>query len=157
MRVNNGDVARKTINLIINSAKLTADLLKAAMMQYITGNVRNRGRVSLNTLAKSGKIDAIEVNSANIGDFKRTAAKYDVTYAVAKQRGTSTYYVMFSSAKAQNIEKAFREYAANKLKTHEEPFSREMQKVFRQRAEVISEQRVSNHNLSQKKEKVIER
>ena len=119
MRVNNGDVARKTINLIINSAKLTADLLKTAMMQYITGNVRNRGRVSLNTLAKSGKIDAIEVNSANIGDFKRTAAKYDVTYAVAKQRGTSTYYVMFSSAKAQNIEKAFREYAANKLKTHD--------------------------------------
>lgn len=116
MGINNGDIAEKTINLIITAPRLTADVLKNAMQQYLAGACTKRGKVSLKQLAKGGKVEGIEISKANIADFRRTAAKYDIQYALSKCPDKSAYYVMFSSSKAQNIEKAFREYASGKVR-----------------------------------------
>lgn len=159
MGVNNGDIAKSTINLIINAEKITEDVLKSAMQQYLTGTYTKRGKVSLNQLAKGGKVEGIEVSKANIADFRRTAAKYDIQYALSKCPDKSAYYVMFSSSKAQNIEKAFREYASDKVKSKDKQlFSRENQKQFREKAAELSKQnQLGGQQRAQKKEKVIER
>lgn len=159
MGVNNGDIAQNTINLIISAEKITADVLKSAMQQYLTGTYTKRGKVSLNQLAKGGKVEGIEVSKANIADFRRTAAKYDIQYALSKCPDKSAYYVMFSSSKAQNIEKAFREYASDKVKSKDKQlFSRESQKQFREKAAELSKQnQLGGQQRTQKKEKVIER
>lgn len=159
MGVNNGDIAKSTINLIISAERITADVLKSAMQQYLTGAYTKRGKVSLNQLAKGGKIEGIEVSKANIADFRRTAAKYDIQYALSKCPDKSAYYVMFSSSKAQNIEKAFREYASDKVKSKDKQlFSRESQKQFREKAAELSKQNhLGGQQRTQKKEKVIER
>lgn len=159
MGINNGDIAEKTINLIITAPRLTADVLKNAMQQYLAGACTKRGKVSLKQLAKGGKVEGIEISKANIADFRRTAAKYDIQYALSKCPDKSAYYVMFSSSKAQNIEKAFREYASDKVRSSDKQlFSRESQKQFREKAAKLSKQnQLSGQQRTQKKEKVIER
>ena len=159
MGMNNGDTAAKTINLIISSSKLTEEVLKNAMQQYLTGSYAKRGKVSLTTLAKGGKIEGIEISTANIADFRRTAAKYDIQYALSKCPDTSTYYVMFSAAKATHIEKAFKEYASQKVRSNEkQDFCRETQKEFKDLAVKLEAERKKDElSQSRKYEKVIER
>lgn len=157
--MNNGDTAAKTINLIISTSKLTEEVLKTAMQQYLNGSYTKRGKVSLNTLAKGGKIEGIEISKANIADFKRTAAKYDIQYALSKCPDNGTYYVMFSAAKAANIEKAFKEYASQKVQNNDkQDFCRETQKLFRDQAvRLEAERKKDDLTQSRKYEKVIER
>lgn len=157
--MNNGDTAAKTINLIISSSKLTAEVLKKAIQEYLNGSYTKRGKVSLNTLAKGGKIEGIEISNANIADFRRTAAKYDIQYALSKCPDTSTYYVMFTAAKASNIEKAFKEYASQKVRSNEkQDFCRETQKEFKDLAvKLEAERKKDDLSQSRKYEKVIER
>ena len=157
--MNNGDTAAKTINLIISTSKLTEEVLKTAMQQYLNGSYTKRGKVSLNTLAKGGRIEGIEISKANIADFKRTAAKYDIQYALSKCPDNGTYYVMFSAAKAANIEKAFKEYASQKVRNNDkQDFCRETQKEFRDQAvRLEAERKKDDLTQSRKYEKVIER
>lgn len=63
--------------------------------------------------AKSpSKLDSIEVSDRNIGDFLKTARKYDIDYALKKDKCTEppTYHVFFSAAKTEDFKKAFSEY-----------------------------------------------
>ena len=157
--MNNGDTAAKTINLIISTSKLTEEVLKNTMQQYLNGSYTKRGKVSLNTLANGGRIEGIEISKANIADFKRTAAKYDIQYALSKCPDNGTYYVMFSAAKAANIEKAFKEYASQKVRNNDkQDFCRETQKLFRDQAvRLEAERKKYDLTQSRKYEKVIER
>lgn len=159
MGINNGEISKSTINLVVNTGKITADVLKSAMQQYLSGACNKRGKVTLKQLAQGGKVEGIEISKANIADFRRTAAKYDVQYALSKCPDKSTYYVMFSSSKAQNIEKAFREYASGKVRSSDKQlFSRESQKQFHEKAAELSKQnQLGGQQRTQKKEKVIER
>lgn len=157
--MNNGDIAAKTINLVIRSSSITEEILKSAMQQYLNGSYTKRGKVSLNQLAKGGKIEGIEISKANIADFKRTAAKYDIQYALSKCPDNGTYYVMFSAAKAANIEKAFKEYASQKVRSNDkQDFCRETQREYKDLAAKISAERQKDDlSQSRKYEKVIER
>lgn len=161
MGINNGDIAAKTINLIINAnnVKLTGEMLKNAILQYFNGNYAKRGRVTLNQLAKGGKIEGIEISKANIADFRRVAAKYNVQYALSRNADKSAYYVMFSSSRTANIEKAFKEYASLKVRSNENrSFCREKQREFRDQAIRLEAGRsINSPERTQKHEKVIER
>lgn len=127
----------------------------------------NQSKDNFKDLSNSSEketIDKIDMDrytkyKANIADFRRTAAKYDIQYALSKCPDKSAYYVMFSSSKAQNIEKAFREYASGKVRNSDKQlFSRESQKQFREKAAELSKQnQLSGQQRTQKKEKVIER
>lgn len=64
--------------------------------------------------AKSpSKLDSIEVNDSNIGNFLNTARKYDIDFALKRDKSTSppTYHVFFSAAKTEDFKRAFTEYA----------------------------------------------
>lgn len=58
------------------------------------------------------KLDSIEVSDSNIGDFLKTARKYDVDFALKRDKSTEppTYHVFFSAAKTEDFKKAFTEY-----------------------------------------------
>lgn len=58
------------------------------------------------------KLDSIEVSDRNIGDFLKTARKYDVDFALKRDKSTEppTYHVFFSAAKTEDFKRAFSEY-----------------------------------------------
>lgn len=111
---------KKIIDLTIKTEHLTSDILKAAMRDFLSGNSQKKGRISMRQLSKqaNGKLEKIEVSDDNIRDFLATAKKYDVDFAVRRDKGSSaetpTYHVLFSANKAENFKKAFAEYAGKK-------------------------------------------
>ena len=106
--------AKKTIDISIKAEKLTADVLKSALQELMSGKAEKRGRMTYKQLqAKSpSKLDSIEVSDRNIGDFLKTARKYDVDFALKRDKSTQppTYHVFFSAAKTENFKRAFSEY-----------------------------------------------
>ncbi len=106
---------KKTIDISVKAEKITSDILKSVMQEFLDGKADKKGRMSFSQLENksNGKLDSIEVNNSNIGDFLNTARKYDVDFALKKDKSTSppTYHIFFSAGRSDNFQKAFSEYA----------------------------------------------
>ena len=78
--------AKKTIDISIKTEKLTADVLKAALQEFLSGKAEKKGRMTYKQLQEKSvsKLDSIAVSDRNIGDFLKTARKYDVDLALKK-------------------------------------------------------------------------
>lgn len=105
---------KKTIDLSMKAEKITSDILKTAMQEFLSGKAEKKGRMSYKQLQEKSvsKLDSIEVSDSNIGDFLKTARKYDIDFALKRDKSTSppTYHVFFSAAKTEDFKKAFTEY-----------------------------------------------
>ena len=90
---------RKTIDLSVKAEKITSDVLRLAMQEFVSGKAEKKGRMTYKQLqAKSpSKLDSIEVDDSNIGDFLNIARKYDIDFALKRDKSTSppTYHVSF--------------------------------------------------------------
>lgn len=106
---------KKTIDISVKTERITSDILKSAMQEFLNGKAEKKGKMSFSQLENksNGKLDSIEVNNSNIGDFLNTARKYDVDFALKKDKSTNppTYHVFFSAGRSDNFQKAFSEYA----------------------------------------------
>ena len=107
---------RKTIALTVQTEKLTSDILKTAMQEFLSGRAEKKGKMSFKQLEKQSKskLDSIEVTENNIADFLQTARKYEVDFAIKRDISASPpkYHVFFSADKTENFKKAFTEYAS---------------------------------------------
>ena len=107
---------RKTISLAIQTEKLTSNILKTAMQEFLSGRAEKKGKMSFRQLEKQSKskLDSIEATENNIADFLQTARKYEVDFAIKKDKSASPpkYHVFFSADKTENFKKAFTEYAS---------------------------------------------
>lgn len=151
------EVDQKTIALAVKTGKLTAQVLQAAIRKYLaarqkgTGKTRH-GQQSLRQLKKDGSaLSNIEITDANIGLFKPCAKKYDIDFTLRKDRTTHPprYIVIFKSKQADNLEQAFKEFTAKKLKQQERPSIRKTLAVLKGKTAARSSQ--------QAKEKIKER
>lgn len=125
--------AKKTIDLGIKAEKLTSDILKEALQEFMQGKAEKKGRMSYRQLEKKSdsKLDSIEVSEDNIGDFLKSARKYDVDFALKADKSTqpTTYHVFFSASKTENFKKAFTEYIGKNANTQKRgQFTREQLK-----------------------------
>ena len=106
--------AKKTIDISIKAEKMTADVLKSALQEFMSGKAEKKGRMTYKQLQDKSpsKLDSIEVSDRNIGDFLKTARKYDVDFALKRDKSTQppTYHVFFSAAKTEDFKRAFSEY-----------------------------------------------
>lgn len=105
---------KKTIDLSVKAEKMTADVLRSALQEFLSGKAEKKGRMSYRQLQDKSvsKLDSIEVSDKNIGDFLKTARKYDVDFALKRDKNTEppTYHVFFSAAKTEDFKRAFSEY-----------------------------------------------
>lgn len=139
---------RKTIDLSVKAEKITSDILVSAMQEFLNGNAEKKGRMTFRQLEdkSQSKLENIEITENNIDSFLDTARKYDVDYALKKDKSTEppTYHVFFSAGKSDDFKKAFSEYAdkiQGKIASHGE-MSREQLKK--------SAQKVANKSRKQK-------
>lgn len=106
---------RKTIDLSVKAEKITSDILKSAMQEFLNGNAEKKGRMTFRQLENKyqSKLESIEINNGNVGSFLETARKYDVDYALKRDKSTTppTYHIFFSAGKSDSFKKAFSEYA----------------------------------------------
>ena len=114
--------AKKTIDISIKAEKMTADVLKSALQEFLSGKAEKKGRMTYKQLqAKSpSKLDSIEVSDRNIGDFLKTARKYDVDFALKRDKSTEppTYHVFFPLPKQRISREHFRSMSARDRARH---------------------------------------
>ncbi len=151
------EVTQKTIAFSIKSAKLTIQVLQAAARKFLETQNKGKtklhhGQQSLKQLKKHGAaLSNIEITDSNIGLFKPCAKKYDIDFTLRKDRTTHPprYIVIFKSKQADNLEQAFKEFTAKKLKQQERPSIRKTLAVLKEKAAARGSQ--------QAKEKIKER
>ena len=81
---------QRTVALMIRTSRLTESVLKKAMIMYLR-EVNNRpethGRISVRKLlGKDQGANTMEINNANIRTFNRVAARYNIDYAIQKDK-----------------------------------------------------------------------
>ena len=111
------EVTQKTIALVFKSSRLTADVLKKAMKMYLqhwkAGKQTTHGKMSVKKLVGQGMgASSIEVTDNNIKSFERVARKYNVDFAVKKDKTVEPpkYMVFFKGKDADVITQAFKEF-----------------------------------------------
>ena len=118
------ETTQKTIALVMRSSKLTADVLKKSIRIYLeyrkAGKRITHGKISVKELmGKDMGASSIEISDKNIRSFERVAKKYNVDFAVKKDKTTAPpkYIVFFKGRDADVITQAFKEYVkANEKK-----------------------------------------
>ena len=136
------EVTQKTIALVIKTAKLDANVLKSAMKMYLNHckqksgqNARKtHGKTSVKKLVGDGVgVSSIEVTDGNIKSFERVAKKYNVDFAIKKDKTTEPpkYLVFFKGRDADAVAQAFKEFVYGNEKKKGRVSLREKLKHFK--------------------------
>ena len=156
------EVNEKTISLCIKGGKITAQILKAALIKLLAEMDKKKkqqekgkgkgqcktGKQSIKSLQKSGaQITNIVVTDNNIKSFDRVARKYGIDYSLKKveQEGKTEYLVFFKAKDVDVMTAAFKEYTSETLK-------KQKRESVRQKLEKVKEQ-LSNHRQLKKEKK----
>ncbi len=105
------------INLSKDSMKLTAEIFKWAICQYLKhAKEPKHGKQSVKNLIKQGSgVQNIEITNNNIKSFERIARKYGVDFALKKIPAQGKYFIFFKARDADILNAAFTEYTAKTL------------------------------------------
>ena len=136
----------KTVSLCIRCGKVTANLLKAAMVKALAkmeqekkqqGQKTNqkqlqkekedktyKGKQSLDKLMKQNvQLSNIEITDGNIKSFEQVAKKYSIDFSLKKDvtADLPRYYVFFKARDADVMTAAFKEYTGKSLNKDKKP------------------------------------
>ena len=148
------EIENKSVALSIKTTKLTAGVLKAALIKALAEMEKQRknpkvykGKQSVKHLVRQGVgVSNIEVTDGNIKSFEKVARKYGIDFALKKDTSTKPprYLVFFKSRDADALTAAFREYSGRvvKDKSREKPSIRKqlvkLQEVVKNMAKSLS-------------------
>ena len=154
------EVNEKTSSLCIKGGKITAQILKAALIKLLAemdkkkqqekgkSQCKRTGKQSIKSLQRSGaQITNIVVTDNNIKSFDRVARKYGIDYSLKKveQEGRTEYLVFFKAKDVDVMTAAFKEYTSETLK-------KQKRESVRQKLEKVKEE-LSNHRQLKKEKK----
>ena len=133
------ETTQKTIALAIKTSKLTASVLQKAMKMYLEHQKPSHGKIPVKKLVGQGEgAKSIEVTDSNIKSFERVARKYNVDFAVKRDKTTEPprYLVFFKGKDADVIAQAFKEFVKVNEKKQQRPSLRQklkgLQKIVAQ-------------------------
>ena len=128
------DVEHRSVTLAINTTKMTARVLKNAMLKFLSHKkqssraspqgTQSQGKQSVKKLIGQGQgISNIEITDSNIRSFERVARKYGVDYALKKDTTGEIpkYLVFFKARDADALTAAFKEYSGKYIKREKKP------------------------------------
>ncbi len=142
------EVNEKTVSLCVNGGKISARILKAAMLKALAkmeqekrngkqkqaekkaiqksqeGGVVCHGKQSMEKLMKQGcQLSNIEVTDGNIKSFEKCARKYGIDFSLKKDTSISPprYFVFFKAKDVDVMTAAFKEYTGKSLAKSKKP------------------------------------
>jgi hypothetical protein len=110
------EITQKTIALAMRTTKLTANVLQNAIKAYLQHQKQKQpthGKMSVKKLVgQGGGAKSIEITDDNIKSFERVARKYNVDFAVKRDKTVDPprYLVFFKGKDADVITQAFKEF-----------------------------------------------
>lgn len=136
----NREVTNKTTALVFRASKLTGDTLAKAMKAYLNHRKQAsqgepvHGKMKVSELVGQGQgASSIEVTDNNIRSFEKVAKKYNVDFAVKKDKTVDPpkYMVFFKSKDTDVISRAFKEFVKVNEKQKSKVSVRQKLKTFK--------------------------
>ncbi|MDY3997779.1 MAG: PcfB family protein [Blautia sp.] len=162
------EVNEKTISLCINGGKISARILKNAMVKVLAKLEQEKkkgqqkvaekreekdavchGKQSMEKLMKQNcEISNIEVTDGNIKSFEKCARKYSIDFCLKKDTSISPprYFVFFKARDVDVMTAAFREYTGKMLQKDKKP-------SVRKRLEQVKERMAKHREREKQKHK----
>lgn len=129
------EVNEKTISLCITGGKISARILKNAIVKLLVKLEQERkkgkqrakenketviyhGKQSMEKLMKQNyQLSNIEITEGNIKSFEKYARKYGIDFSLKKDRSVSPprYFVFFKAKDVEVMTAAFKEYTGKQL------------------------------------------
>ena len=152
------EVENRTVALVVNTTKMTLNVLKSAVAEYLAHmsdksretDVKPCGKQSLKELVGQNQgVTSIEVTQKNIKDFEKVARKYGVDFALKKDvtGETPKYIVFFKARDADALTAAFREFTAKTDRQKEKPSVLEKLRNLKSRSPEIETPKVRNKEI----------
>jgi hypothetical protein len=94
-----------------------------AFLKRARSPTEKHGKQSLKSLTNRGaSIENIEISGVSVNSFKKTARKYNIDFALKKDKSTDppNWIVFFKSKDSKALEAAFNDYSKEVLK-HKKP------------------------------------
>ena len=147
------ETTQKTIALVMKSSRLTADVLKKAIRMYLehrkAGKRVTHGKITVKELmGQDSGASSIEISDKNIKSFERVAKKYNVDFAVKKDKTAEPpkYIVFFKGRDTEVITQAFKEYVKANEKKQNRVSVKEKLAVFQETiAKGLKRERAREH------------
>ncbi len=150
------EVNEKTVSLCINGGKISARILKTAMLKALMkmeqekrngkqkqmekraekGTVNYHGKQSMEKLMRQNcQLSNIEVTDGNIKSFEKCARKYNVDFSLKKDTSISPprYFVFFKAKDVDVMTAAFKEYTGKTLNKSKKPSIRKKLELAKER------------------------
>ena len=152
------EVENRTVALVVNTTKMTLNVLKSAVSEYLAHmsgesretDVKPRGKQSLKELVGQNQgVTSVEVTQKNIKDFEKVARKYGVDFALKKDvtGETPKYIVFFKARDADALTAAFREFTAKTDRSKEKPSVLEKLRNLKSRSPEVEMPKVRNKEI----------
>jgi hypothetical protein len=148
-------INERSVALYIKAGKITGRILAQAMQSFLkttrASPKAKSGNQSVKSLTKQGaSLSNIEISGDNIGDFKKTARKYNVDFALKRDDSEmpTKWLVFFKAKDADALTAAFNEYSKIKLKrqkSHEPPLLTVLQKAKELVGQIVSPIKTRQH------------
>ena len=146
------DLSNRTIALSFRASRFSQDVLKKAVAAYLNYHRSHKtprhGKTSVKKLmAQDQGAATIPVAAENFRDFERAVRKYNVDFAVIKEKGKGAraspkrYTVFFKARDTDAINRAFKEFVERNEKRKERPSVREKLRAFSEMAKQAREQK----------------
>ena len=131
----NSKVVALSVRMGSATARMTARVLRLAMQKYLAENHKGVPRAAARDSPKHGKqtvgqlmkqesgLTNIEITDKNIRSFERTAKKYNIDYALKKDKNADPprYLVFFKARDVDVMTAAFKEYSSRELTKSRKP------------------------------------
>lgn len=132
------EVTSKTVAFYVKTGKMTASVLQKVLRAYLNAQHQKKtarkqaakaeqkltGRISVKELVKQNAgMTNIEITYKNIKSFEKSARKYQINYALKKDKTKDppVYLVFFKGRDQDAITQAFRDYTAKEQKRANRP------------------------------------
>lgn len=147
------EVNQKVVTLCINGGKISARILKNAIVKLLRKMEQERrqtartskqqkepvayhGKQSMEKLMKQNcQLTNIEVTDGNIKSFEKYARKYNIDFSLKKDTSISPprYFVFFKAKDVDIMTAAFKEYTGKQLSKEKKPFLRKKLSLAKER------------------------
>lgn len=164
------EVNEKTVVLVINTGKkglhLTASMLRAAIRKYLQHLEKQKqiaeknaerlpeGRQTMKDLMRhNARLTNIEVTDRNIKDFEKTARKYNIDFALKKDKAAEKprYLVFFKARDVDVMTAAFKEYSARTVLKQKKPSVMKKLYLYRQKVNQRQKEKTRERDRGQER------
>lgn len=159
----NSKVVAISIRAGMQGARMTTRLLQEALRKYLKAQEKTRspaqsktyhGKQTVGRLMEQNKeLTNIEITDQNIKSFERVARKYNIDFALKKDKSADPprYMVFFKARDVDIMNAAFREYSAKELAKGKKPSIRKMLFKSQEKAKQMDREKVKQKDRGQER------